>query len=944
MSIDAPSSPIGLGVRYSRDDMQYHHDRMADGTTDLAYNSPTSSSFSGHLPPSPQYLLGTDYLHHRPETPKTSVVAPASVNDRLNYNVRRKVTVENWAAQKTPAQESSVSTRARKSRRNLVRVDSLERLRRARGTQAGRPTGVGVPDVSHLSRAEQIIEKTPPIPWVEKDRLYSYEVSPIQESFGGSPSRALSQASISPLTEEAISASSPTPRNVSPFRLPIGDSVPMRTSSLWSPRRSSANHRKRESKGILPSRLKPHRSESNLNGADKCEQRPTTVADDKWADLGEDHETVRRIRELRAQRKSRLVENNSSNDWLLSTPSDIAKPSLAVPRITALSNKGLQFRQQATRSFTDPVNSAVTSSKFSTGPHEFSPSATPSALSSPSKGSTRNVSTTSVRLDQSHPDAADPPPPLETKPRQGIRNIERPLTAVQDSNTSKPFDMSAPTLQQRPTSSFSRRGTNFSLKLSPQDRWTSRSPDHRSEFEIAKNRRKSMSDVRRVPSVYNKGGGIHVSQRDSVESEVSEYLGDSRMSRIIRHPQTGRQICYSDVGDPNGAALFICVGMGLTRYVTAFYDEFATALGLRLITIDRPGIGGSEAFPSSDRSGPLSWSEDVLAVCQQNNIEKFSLLAHSAGAIYALGLALTLPNMIKGKIHLLAPWIPLSQLAAPSQTVPAQPVASLPRSQRFLRALPTAFLRAANAPFMTGTSGSIKPAMKRQMSNATRGKPRDQSPSERPITRTGEGVDREPATFMDYFPPDANPMMSFPMRAKKSKRESKIIPREETVVLSATAMPNDPEFEFASSALEAAEHATRERKAAFTSRLTQQTWALATRDSNPATDLIVCLERNRDVGFHYTDVPREVVITHGSDDKRVPVGNVRWLADQINLRALTGMASELLGQSTPPSRDGWADTSTAKAGCELRVLEGEGHGLMASVPVMSSVLTEIAEY
>jgi hypothetical protein len=86
--------------------------------------------------------------------------------------------------------------------------------------------------------------------------------------------------------------------------------------------------------------------------------------------------------------------------------------------------------------------------------------------------------------------------------------------------------------------------------------------------------------------------------------DVDAYLNSPRLSQKIRHPQTGRIISFSDVGDPNGFAVFVCVGMGLTRYVMAFYDQLAATLKLRLITPDRPGIGGSQADPNGT---PLSW-------------------------------------------------------------------------------------------------------------------------------------------------------------------------------------------------------------------------------------------------------------------------------------------------------------------------------------------------
>lgn len=93
---------------------------------------------------------------------------------------------------------------------------------------------------------------------------------------------------------------------------------------------------------------------------------------------------------------------------------------------------------------------------------------------------------------------------------------------------------------------------------------------------------------------------------DSVDDAVESYLCSPRLSQKIRHPQTGRIISFSEVGDPEGYAVFCCVGMGLTRYITAFYDELALTLKLRLITPDRPGVGDSEPY-TDGTSTPLSW-------------------------------------------------------------------------------------------------------------------------------------------------------------------------------------------------------------------------------------------------------------------------------------------------------------------------------------------------
>jgi pimeloyl-ACP methyl ester carboxylesterase len=103
-----------------------------------------------------------------------------------------------------------------------------------------------------------------------------------------------------------------------------------------------------------------------------------------------------------------------------------------------------------------------------------------------------------------------------------------------------------------------------------------------------------------------------------------------------------------------------------------------------------------------------------------------------------------------------------------------------------------------------------------------------------------------------------------------------------------------------------------ERQQDYDTRLTHRIWELATTNANPAVDLLICLERRQTIGFRYVDITRSVVIQHGSKDTRVPVDNVQWLGKTMRR-------------------------------CEVRILEGEGHGLMASASVMGSVLTEIAK-
>ena len=103
------------------------------------------------------------------------------------------------------------------------------------------------------------------------------------------------------------------------------------------------------------------------------------------------------------------------------------------------------------------------------------------------------------------------------------------------------------------------------------------------------------------------------STADSIDEAVAEYITAPRLSHIIYHPQTGRAISFSEVGDPEGSVIFCCVGMGTTRFLTAFYDELALTLGLRLITPDRPGIGDSEPHVGG-LDTPLGWPGEYIPI------------------------------------------------------------------------------------------------------------------------------------------------------------------------------------------------------------------------------------------------------------------------------------------------------------------------------------------
>lgn len=140
---------------------------------------------------------------------------------------------------------------------------------------------------------------------------------------------------------------------------------------------------------------------------------------------------------------------------------------------------------------------------------------------------------------------------------------------------------------------------------------------------------------------------------------AERFTRSPRLNQVVemsRTPNEGLQVSFADVGHPHGHPVLVYLGLGAVRYLAGLYDDLATALRLRLICIDRWGIGRTADVPN-ERRGLLEWASVVEEVVDLLEISTFSLLAHSAGAPYAMAMALLNPGRVLGPIHLLAPWV-----------------------------------------------------------------------------------------------------------------------------------------------------------------------------------------------------------------------------------------------------------------------------------------------
>ena len=93
----------------------------------------------------------------------------------------------------------------------------------------------------------------------------------------------------------------------------------------------------------------------------------------------------------------------------------------------------------------------------------------------------------------------------------------------------------------------------------------------------------------------------------------------------------GRKLAYFDLGNPAGHPVIHAHGAPSGKLETVFFDLDTTAkrAGIRLLAIDRPGVGGSDPAPGRTL---LTWADDVAAFADSLQLDRFALFGYSIGA------------------------------------------------------------------------------------------------------------------------------------------------------------------------------------------------------------------------------------------------------------------------------------------------------------------------
>jgi len=114
----------------------------------------------------------------------------------------------------------------------------------------------------------------------------------------------------------------------------------------------------------------------------------------------------------------------------------------------------------------------------------------------------------------------------------------------------------------------------------------------------------------------------------------------------------GRTLAVREAGDPGGKPVLVHMGTPNSRYLYGPNAEDASQRGLRLVSYDRPGYGGSAPQPGR---AVADCASDVRAICAALGIERLVMWGISGGGPHVLACAALLPDLVAAAASLASP-------------------------------------------------------------------------------------------------------------------------------------------------------------------------------------------------------------------------------------------------------------------------------------------------
>jgi pimeloyl-ACP methyl ester carboxylesterase len=114
------------------------------------------------------------------------------------------------------------------------------------------------------------------------------------------------------------------------------------------------------------------------------------------------------------------------------------------------------------------------------------------------------------------------------------------------------------------------------------------------------------------------------------------------IERTVTTPD-GRILAVQESGDPAGLPVVVHYGTPMNGHLYGLHAADAESRGLRLISYDRPGYGGSTPQPGRVVA---DCAADVLAICESLSLSRIAVWGISGGGPHALATAALLPDLV----------------------------------------------------------------------------------------------------------------------------------------------------------------------------------------------------------------------------------------------------------------------------------------------------------
>jgi pimeloyl-ACP methyl ester carboxylesterase len=110
-------------------------------------------------------------------------------------------------------------------------------------------------------------------------------------------------------------------------------------------------------------------------------------------------------------------------------------------------------------------------------------------------------------------------------------------------------------------------------------------------------------------------------------------------------------VSFAEIGCVTGPALLFLPGMFASRYVGIPLHALAERASVRLLVVDRPGMGASTDVPLNQRIA--TWVDLLPRLLAYLGIARVNLVAHSAGTMYLLNTWAQCRELVEPEITVL---------------------------------------------------------------------------------------------------------------------------------------------------------------------------------------------------------------------------------------------------------------------------------------------------